>query len=158
MTSRTRWTLLLVPALLALSACSTPVGAGSSPTAGGGSVELAVSESCVEGSDPQCVVVNGEGVMLPAEFERAGVESADVAQGGEVNAVNITFDDEGAAIFQKLTEQAAGAGSNARLVVKIGNEIQSAPRVMQTMTGKNVQISLGPDGSPQKILEMIQSE
>lgn len=155
MTSRTPKLFLVVVAVMALSACSAAVGSDETSSATGGTIELAVSETCAAGSDSQCVLVNGENVVLPSAFERADVEDAAVADDDGQNAVGVTFDEDGAAVLHALTEKAAGAGDTARLVIKIGGEIQTAVRVMQASEDDYVQIVLSPDDNAQDVVDLI---
>ena len=157
MTSRLARLSMAASVLLLLSACSATTDAGETPSATGGAIELAVSETCTDDSDPQCVSVNGEYVVLPSAFERAGVEDAAVADIEGQNAVGVTFTDDGAEILHALTEQAAGSGSIARLVMKVGDEIQAAVAVMQAIEGNYVQIVLSPDDSAQDLVGLIQA-
>jgi len=145
----------LVLAVLALSACSTAPSIDATSSVRGGAIELAVSQTCAAGSDLQCVSVNGEKIVLPAAFERAGVEDATVAEGEGQHAVDVTFSDDGAVVFHTLTGNAAGAGNSARLVIKIGGEIQGAVVVMQALEGDQVQIALSPDDNAQGIVDLI---
>jgi hypothetical protein len=136
-------------------ACSTPGGPNGTSSSTGAAIELAVSKTCAEASDPHCVSGNGENVALPSAFERAGVEDAAVAEGAGQNAVGVTFDEDGAAVFHTLTKQAARAGRTARLVIKIGDELQAAVVVPQALEGDQVQIMLSPDESAQKVVDLI---
>jgi len=154
MTFRIRALCLLVPVLLTLSACSTAGGRDGASSRVGGAIELAVSETCTEGSDSQCVLVNSQHIMLPSAFQRAGVEAAAVAQGERQNAVDVTFTDDGAAILHTLTEQAAGG--TGRLVMKISDEIVVAVMVAEALKGKQLQIALSPDDDAQEIVNLIQ--
>ncbi|TFD72910.1 hypothetical protein [Cryobacterium gelidum] len=153
MTSRTPRLSVVILAALALSACSATADEVSSGT--GGTIELAISETCAEGSDSQCVSVNGENVLLPSAFERAGVEESSVAGDGQ-NAVDVTFNADGAEILHALTEKAARAGDSARLVISIGGELQAAVVVMEALEGDQVQIALSPDDNVQEIVDLIQ--
>jgi hypothetical protein len=155
MTARTSRLTLAALAVLVLSACSAAVGADPTSSASGGTIELAVSETCVEGSSPQCVSVKGENVVVPTTFERAGVKDASVVDNDGNNAVGVTFDDAGAAVLHALTEKAAQAGSSARLVMKIGGELQNAVAVMQALEGDYVQIALAADDSAQDLVDLI---
>lgn len=154
MTSRTSRLSLVVLVVFALGGCSA-AGAGDTASATGGAVELAVSETCADRADPQCVLVNGENVVLPSAFERAGVEDATIAEGEGQNAVDVTFNEDGAVVLNALTEKAAQAGDSARLVIRIGGEIQAAVMVMQALEGDHVQISISPDDSAQEIVDLI---
>ena len=155
MNSRTLSVVSVVLAALALSACSSTPGIATTPTIAGGAIELAVSQTCAASSDPQCVAVNGENVVLPGAFERAGVGDAVVAEGEGRNAVDVTFSEDGAVVFHALTEKAAGAGSTARLVMRIGGELKAAVVVMQAMEGDQVQIGLSPDDNAQGVVDLI---
>jgi len=153
MISRTPMLTAAVLAVLALSACST-AGADQAPSGAGGTIEMAIADVCAEGSDAGCVVVNGTSVVLPAAFEQTGVTSARVADGGQ-NAVDVTFDQDGAEILHSLTEEAAGAEDPVRLVIRIGGELHAAVVVMEALTGDQVQIGLAPDVSAQDLVEVI---
>lgn len=155
MTSRTPRLPLVVLIVLALSACSAAVGTTKTSPVTGGTIELAVSETCAEGADPQCVAVNGENVVLPSAFERASVENATVAEAKGQNAVDVTFNKDGAAVFHALTEKAARGGNSARLVMKAGNRLLAAVAVMHALEGDHVQINLSPDVSAQEVADLI---
>lgn len=155
MISRTRKISLAALALLALSACSTGVGANEKPSTTGGSIELAVSETCAEGSSPKCVSVKGENVVLPSTFERAAVEKATAAEGQGLNAVDVMFTKEGATVLHALTEKAAQSEGSARLVMKIGGEIQSVVTVIEAIKEDHVQIDFSPNKSAQDAIDLI---
>ena len=154
MTSRTPRLSAVVLAVLVLSACSSAAGADEPSSGAGGMVELAVAETCGEGSESPCVLVNGENVSLPDAFEEAGVEDASVAGGGQ-SAVDVTFTADGATVLHELTEQAVEAGDQARLVMRIGGEVQAAVVVMEALTGDQLQIGLSPDESAQELVDQI---
>jgi hypothetical protein len=120
----------------------------------GGAIELAVSEACTEASEPQCTAVGGEWVVLPETFEQAAVDAAVVSE-GQQQAVELTFSDEGAAVVHALTDQAAEAGDQARLVLKIGDDLRAAVVVMEALNGNEVTISLSPDDDPQEMVDLI---
>ena len=90
MASRTPRLSLVLLVVLALSGCSAGVGTGDSASATGGAIELAVSQTCADGADPQCVQVIGENVVLPSSLERAGVKDATITEGEGQNAVDVT--------------------------------------------------------------------
>lgn len=144
--------LLGVPGL---SGCSAAVGADEPSSDTGGAIELAVSETCPEASDTRCVLVNGQSVVLPSQFERASVEDAAVAEREEHNAVDVAFSEEGAAVLNALTGKAVRAGDTARLIVKIGGEIQAAVAVMEALDGTHLQLSLSPDDDAHEIVNLI---
>jgi len=148
----TRFTLSAV-ALLALSGCSTTAGAASDA---GGMIEIAVSETCTDVSDSQCVSVNGTTVLIPAAFEEAGVTEATVAENDQ-SAVDVTFTADGAEVLHALTEEAAGAGESARLVIRIGGELRAAVVVMEALTGDQAQIALTPEADAQELVDLIQA-
>ncbi len=155
MASRTPRLSLVVLIVLALSGCSAGVGASDTASATGGAIELAVSETCADGADPQCVQVNGENVVLPSALERAGVKDATIAEGEGQNAVDVTFTEDGAIVFNALTVKAVQAGDSARLIIKIGGEIQAAAVVMEALEDDHVQISIAPDDNAQRIVDLI---
>ena len=155
MTSRAPKLSLVAFVVLVLSACSAADGAEERSSVTGGTIEVAVSETCTDVSDPQCVSVNGVNVVLPSEFERANVEDAAAAAVGGQNAVDVTFSKDGAIVFNALSERAAQAGDAARLVMKIGGEIQAAVTVMQALDGNQVQIILSPEDSAQEVVDLI---
>ena len=156
MTSRLRKFCLVIPVLLALSGCSAAGSANEASSTSGGTIELAVSETCTEGSDPQCVSINGENVILPSTFERAGVEDAAVAEGEGQSAVDVTFNSDGAAVLHTLTEQTAQARDTARLVMKIGDQIKASVTVMEALKGNHIQFILSPDDNAQEVVDLIQ--
>lgn len=157
MHSRTTRLSLVMLALLVVSACSAGVVADERTSVTGGAIELAVSAACTEGADPKCILVKGENIVLPSAFERAGVEMATAAEGQGPNTVDVTFTKEGSTVLHTLTEEAAGAKDSARMVVKIGGEIQAVVTVMEAVDEGRVQISFSPDVSAQEALGLIQA-
>jgi hypothetical protein len=160
MTSRTRSFPLVALIGLALCGCSPAVGAdapaASAPaTNAGGSVEMAVSETCTDMADPQCVSVNGQDVLLPPAFEKAGVVAAAVADVAGQNGVDVTFDEAGATVLQALTKEAAEAGADARLLIRIGGELQSAVVVLEALEGAEAQIVLARDDDAQDLVDQL---
>jgi len=141
--------LLVVP----LSACSA-AGAAEPSSVSGGAIEVAVSEACAN-VDAQCVLVNGQGVLAPTAFERADVEDAAVGEDGGQNVVNVTFSEAGAAVFNRLTDEAVHAGDSARLVMRIGGELRSAVRVTAALTGDQVQIILSADDDAHDVVDLL---
>ncbi|TFC91938.1 hypothetical protein [Cryobacterium sp. TMT3-29-2] len=83
------------------------------------------------------------------------MKDATIAEGEGQNAVDVTFTEEGAIVFNALTVKAVQAGDSARLIIKIGGEIQAAVVVMEAMEGDQVQISVSPDDNAQKIVDLI---
>ncbi|MET3768901.1 hypothetical protein ABIB15_001587 [Marisediminicola sp. UYEF4] len=155
--SRTPWLSLIALVVLVLSACSAADGAEEGSSVTGGAIELAVSETCTDVSDPQCVSVNGVNVVLPSVFERANVEDAVVAAVEGQNAVDVTFSSDGEVVFNTLSDKAAQAGDAARLVMKIGGKIQAAVTVMQALDGNQMQIILSPEESAQEVVDLIRA-
>ena len=149
MTSRTPRFFAVALAMVTLSACSATAGTTGESSGPGGSIELAISETCTVGSDSDCVSVTGDSVVLPSEFERADVKDSRVA---DTTAVEVTFSSAGAEVFRSLTAEAAGAGDSARLVIKIGGELRAAVMVMQELDGDQVQIALSPDDNAEEII------
>lgn len=155
MTFRTRRLALVVLVSMGLCGCSAATDTDQSQTPDGGLIELAVSETCAEGSDPQCTAVGGEWVILPTTFEKAAVDDAAVSDTAQRNAVDVTFSAEGASVLNSLTDQAARAGAEARLVFKVGDELLAAVAVMEALDGDQVTIALAPDDDPQQIVDLI---
>ncbi|TFC05043.1 hypothetical protein E3O42_04095 [Cryobacterium adonitolivorans] len=156
MASRAPVLTLAAFAVLALSACSTTAGAEEAPSGTGGMIEMAISESCIEGSDSQCVSINGTSVVLPTSFEEAGIKDSSVAEDGQ-NMVDVTFNDEGTKVFQRLTKEAADAGVSVRLVIRIGGELQASVLVLDAMTGDQAQLGFSSEVNAQEMLEQIQA-
>lgn len=75
---------------------------------------------------------------------------------GGVEVVDVRFDDEGAAVFQRSTREAADAGAEARLLMRAGDELVAATTVMQAMEGDSVQIAPG-DADAQEIVDLIRA-
>lgn len=155
MTFRRRRLALVVLVSLSLCGCSAGAGNGEPSASDVGTIELGVSEACSEGSDPQCIEVGGEYVVRPSEFEDAAVEDAAVSEGSQQNAVLVTFTEEGASIVNTLTNQAAQAGSEARLIFKIEGEMRAAVMVMEPLDGDQVTIALAPEESAQELVELL---
>ena len=157
MTARTFRLTLAAIALFALSACSAADGTDEGLSGTRGTIDMAVSDTCTAGSDSKCVLVNGQSVMLPSTFQEAGIKDSSVAANGQ-SAVDVTFNEDGAKIFQSLTKEAAGAGDSARLLIRIGDDLQAAVRVMEALKGDQIQIALSPDESAQAIVDLIRGD
>lgn len=155
MDPRTRGLSLLALVALAVSGCSAEVESGEPAESSDGSIELAVSETCAEGSDPRCVPIDGQYVMSPATFEPATVEKVAVAENDGKSAVDLTFTEDGAAVLKSLTEEAVQAGDDARLVMKIGDEMRSAVAVPGPVTGDAMTIPLSAADSAQDVVDLI---
>jgi len=151
-TTRTTRLSLVLLAVVALSACSASDD-DSSVTSG--TIGLAVSETCLDESDPQCVSVNGERVLSPSGFEQAGVQATAVTETDGQNAIEVTFDADGAEIFSALTERAADAGDTARLIVKFGDQIVAAVAVMEAVETDRMQLGLSPEEDAQDLIDLI---
>ena len=145
--------------LLGLSACSTSDDAGE-PTAAarGGSLDIAVSQTCAENSDPQCTPVNGEYVLVvPSDFTRAGVDSAAVASSNQSDLVDVRFDADGAEVLQSASAAVASAGSDARLVLRADDQVFAALTVPEALEGNEVQIAPSSTVSADRLVELIRS-
>ena len=142
--------------LVSLGVCGCAQAADSNPSAAphGGSIELALSETCITGSD-QCIPVGDEHVIRPSGFEGAGVEDAVANSENQQNSVDVTFTDEGAKIVNDLTTQASGAGTESRLLVKVGDEIVAAVSVQEPLRGDRVAFGLSPEDDSDAIVELI---
>ena len=154
MASRTAKLTLAALALLALSACSSPAGCGEAATGSGGTIEMAVSSTCTTEADSQCEMVNGESVVLPSTFQQVGVQDSSVAE-DQQSAVDVKFTSDGAKVWQELTEEAVDAGDSARLLIRIGDKLQTAVRVMDASTDDQVQIALSADVNAQDLVDLI---
>ncbi|MCP2638472.1 hypothetical protein K0817_018110 [Microbacterium sp. HD4P20] len=146
---------LVVVSSLALCGCSAATNREATPPSAEGVIELAVSETCIEGSDPQCTAVGGDHVIVPSEFKRAAVEDAVVSDSQEQNAVDVTFTSEGAAVVNELTSRAAQTGGESRLLFKIGEEVRAAVVVMEPLDGDRVTIALSPEEDPLEVVDLI---
>ncbi|MGO1727738.1 hypothetical protein ACTXJU_16460 [Glutamicibacter ardleyensis] len=148
---------LAILSMVALSACSANAGMNQTPSVTGAAVEVAVSETCVAGSDPKCVLIKGENVVVPSGFERVGVNNVSAAGDQGPNTVDVTFTKDGTKVFRDLTEKAAQAGTSERLLLKIGGEVQAVVTVMQAIDNGRVQIDFSPDHSAEEAIELIQA-
>ncbi|TXK56022.1 hypothetical protein FVP63_04820 [Salinibacterium sp. dk5596] len=116
---------------------------------------MAISETCINGSGPDCVLVNGEHIALPPSFERASVERAIASVGGQ-HSVSVTFDSDGAAIFTSLAEQAASAQPPTRMLLKIGGEVKAAVSVVEVPQTPHMEILFAPEENVDRLVELIQ--
>ncbi|MGN7156799.1 hypothetical protein ACTHRK_11940 [Dietzia cercidiphylli] len=104
---------------------------------------MAVSETCAADSSSQCVLFQGENILInPADFERVGVVSAASAGPG---MIDVTLDSDGAEVMQKLSTEASEAGESARLVTKSDGDILSAVRVQGSLQGESLQMAVPED-------------
>ena len=140
---------------LLLSGCSAAVDPDASPASAGGMIELAVSEACVDGSDPQCTAIGGDYVVLPSAFVQAAVRDAVVSDSPQQNAVEVTFTSDGAAVLNDLTNEAVQGGSESRLLFKIGGDVVAAVLVMEAVDGDQVTIALSPEEDPQQVVDLL---
>ncbi|WP_098453760.1 hypothetical protein [Sanguibacter antarcticus] len=140
---------------LAVSGCSVEVEPGQTPEASSGTIDLAVAETCDEGSDPQCVPIDGQYVTNPETFRTATVEDVVVAEHDGHSAVDLTFAADGEAVLKSLTQEVAQAGSDARLVMKIGDEIRSAVAVPEPVIGNAMTIPMSSTDSAQDAVDLI---
>ncbi|PYF97364.1 hypothetical protein SAMN05216184_11573 [Georgenia satyanarayanai] len=123
----------------------------------GGTIELAVSQTCTLASDADCALVDGEPVTIaPSQFISAGVKEADaVPDGVSSDAVRLQLDDQGASTLHSLSAEVAELGEEGRLLVKVGDEMLSALRVPAALDGSDVQIALGDDTTARSVIERI---
>lgn len=121
----------------------------------GGTLELAVSGTRIEGSDPLCTLAGDAQVMRPDAFERALVESARVSERSDAVVVQLTAD--GAAVLHDLSDRAARKGSDARLILKIGDQLRAVV-VKEPLSGESLTIGLSPDDDPAELLELLTEE
>lgn len=140
--------------VLVLSGCAGEAGADGR-TEPAGAIELAVSETCVPDSTPECVAVNGEHVVVPAAgYRRAEVASVAVADDQPGNAVDVTLSSEGAEVLESSTAEVAQAGDDARLVIKVGGEVLFAVAVAEPVTGDHFLLALPHEMSAEEFVEM----
>ncbi|MBI9115601.1 hypothetical protein [Sanguibacter suaedae] len=150
-----RRTTLLVIVAAALGGCAAEEEPDQTPGAPSGTVGLAVSVTCDEGSDPLCVPIGDQHVMSPAGYQAVPVDDAAVAERDGQNSVALTFTEDGADALTALTEEAAEAGDSARLVMRVGDEIRSAVEVPGPVDGNTLTIALPPDESAQEVVDLI---
>lgn len=159
---------LAITLLAALTACSSdgtgeeqptsaPPTADEAMNATSGALELAISQTCAPGSDPQCIPINDEHILVvPTAFERAGVDSASGApSSGASDMINVTLDSDGATLARRMTVEASQAGDQTRLVMKVGDVIVSAVRVQGEFRGDQMMVALPPDTSTEVILNNL---
>ncbi|WP_336645529.1 hypothetical protein [Microbacterium sp. USHLN186] len=152
MTQRTTRCMLVVLALLSLCGCAAAGDSETTAASTRASLQLALSTTCDDASDPHCIPVGSERVLLPSTFENAAVENA-VARS---DSVDVTFTDNGAEVLNDLTAQASGAGAEFRLLVKVGHEIIAAVSVMEPLNGDHVTLGLTQKHDPETVVALIQ--
>lgn len=155
MMNRTSKVAVVIIASLGLAGCTVPSDSDTESSPAEGSIELAVTETCGESSDAQCIGIGQESVIRPAEFDVAPVAEVEVSDDSQQNAVDITLTEEGSRVVTDLTGEASEQGDDTRLVMKVGGEIIAAVRVEETLVGEDLTISLAPDQDPQDIVELI---
>lgn len=147
------WKLAAVaPLLLALAACAdsgstadegAPAASENAPGESAAVLEMAVSKTCAGDLSSQCVLFQGENILInPADFERVGVDSA--ASSGP-RMIDVMLDSDGAEVVQKLSTEASEAGESARLVAKSDGDILSAVRVQGSLQGESLQMAVPED-------------
>ncbi|WP_157414986.1 SecDF P1 head subdomain-containing protein [Agromyces allii] len=100
--------------------------------------------------------MHGEYVMVvESDFVHAGVETAEAVSDGSTDAVDVTFDEDGASVFQTLTAEAARSAGTARLVIKAGDEVLSAVTVVEPMQGDTAVIALPSGVDPDEVAAVI---
>ena len=155
MTQRTSGFALALLVSLGLCGCTAATDSSPSPEPTGGSIGLAVSETCDEGSESQCIPVGNEHVMEPSVFEDAAVENAVASDTTEQSSIDVTFTDEGADVLHNLTTQASDADAESRLLIKVDDEILAAVAVHEPLSGDHVGLGLSPEDDPDAIIELI---
>lgn len=129
-------------------------GAGSSSA---GSIELAIADACVDTAVDGCTASAGDSVILPSDFEEVGVTDAVAVDEGGQNAIALTLTSDGAAVLAEVTEQVVAAGPATRLVVKIGDDVLSAVRVVEALHTDVIVVALPPSESPNEVIELIRA-
>ncbi|MDQ0614880.1 hypothetical protein QF046_002521 [Microbacterium sp. W4I4] len=157
MTQQTARFAFVILVSLGLCGCAVAGDSETPASQSGGSIQLAITQTCDAGSDPQCIPVGDEHLMRPSDFEEAAVETAVARNDDEQNAVDVTFTDEGAKVLNDLTTQASDAGTESRLLMKAGDEIVSAVSVMEPISGDQVTLGLSPQDDPDAVVELIQA-
>jgi len=67
----------------------------------------------------------------------------------------VIFTDAGASIVNSLNTEAVQAGGEARLIMRIGDEIRAAVTVAEPLTGESLTIALSPGDSGQQLGDLI---
>ena len=145
-------------AALLLSSCAGDEGtlsAAGLPSSG--AVELAISETCADTAVEGCVSTAGDSVTLPTDFERVGVTEAVAVDEGGQNAVGLTLSVDGATTLAAVTQRVADAGPDARLVVKIGDDLLSAVRVVDDVRTDFVVVALPSSENPDDVIDIIRN-
>jgi hypothetical protein len=151
---RRTWGAAAALAVLVLSGCAQG-GAGDS-SATGGTIEVAVAQTCATGSSPDCVEINGEHVRVAdGDFETVGLKSVSTADAQSGNAVELELTPDGAAVLTASSTAASKAGDDARLAIKVGDRLVSAVRVMEPSTDDHVTIALPSGVTVQEFTEQV---
>ena len=79
-----------------------------------------------------------------------------VDEGGQ-NAIALTLTSDGAAVLAELTEQVVATGLETRLVVKIGDDVLSAVRVVEALQTDVVVVALPTSESPNDVIELVRA-
>lgn len=159
---------LVISLLAALTGCSSdgssednattpPPASDDAVNATSGALELAVSQTCSPGSDPQCIPYYDEHILVvPTALERAAVESASGdPSAGEFDMITVQLDSAGTEVVQRMTAEALQAGDRTRLVMKVGDTVISAARVRGELRTDHMQVALPPDAPTQDILKNL---
>lgn len=146
--------------LAAVTRSTDSYRAGTDATASSdrGAIELAVSQTCTPGSEPECTPVNDEHVTVdPSQFVSVGVEEASaVSDGEEDDALHLRLDDDGTSALRSLSAQVVDVGEEGRLVVKVGEQVLSAVRVPAAIDGSDVQIALPQATTAESVIDLVQ--
>ncbi|RFA06782.1 hypothetical protein B7R21_18585 [Subtercola boreus] len=99
--------------------------------------------------------MNGENIAVPAAYESADVQEADVIESGGQGSVHVTFTDEGGKVLNSVTTQAAQAADGARLVMKAGDAIIGAPVALTALESSEVSIAVPQGNNAQDLRDAI---
>lgn len=139
-------------ALSVLSGCTS----GGTTGLSGGVIEIAATSTCLADSSTDCVEVNGKHVLVTdGAFQDVDVKAVTAADGQPGNAVTLELTQDGVAVLTATTTEASEAGSDARLVIKVGGEVVSAMNVAEPLRDDHVTIALPADVDAEEFAEEI---
>lgn len=147
------WAAPAVLVVLVLSGCAQGAGAAGS-SASSGTMEMAVTTTCAAGSSPDCVEIDGESVLVTdGDFKKVELKSVSAADDQSGNAVELSLTVDGAAVLTASSAAASKAGDDARLAIRVGDEVLSAVKVMEPVSGDHVTIALPSDITAEEFAE-----
>jgi hypothetical protein len=101
------------------------------------------------------VAINGEHVLVTdGAFQNVGVKAV-AAEDGQSDAVTLELTEDGAAVLTATTTEASEAGEDARLVIKVGDDVLSAVKVAEPLRDDHVTIGLPSDVAAEEFAEKI---